>query len=226
MGKHRHENSRGPYAFIRRYGARRKRFDIGFDVVPSAHEVLLADPNGNPPNRLIQLKTRKSHRKKYVISYHLVCRRLSPSIAQRLRNSYPKEKAKWYMQANLLAVQEIYIGHRDDEYRVVRTQLIETSSLAIPLDERIHHTYEFLTRLRRMITMSSNHDEDAIYKVTLLKDGTFSVERLDPAAAEKVKSRLGNPGNPIDRIGIVPRRVVEVLRSHDASGGIQSMAQQ
>ncbi|EEB89975.1 hypothetical protein MPER_11877 [Moniliophthora perniciosa FA553] len=124
---------------------------------------------------------------------------------------------RWHMQSYLLGVPEIFVGYHTWNLQISHTNTIRTAEIKThKFDGHIARGYRALSSLRSYIsreqTRSSSID-DTIWRVTIDSGRLANVQKLSPVDAETVKKRREDPLKaPIERIGIVPRSMIEALR--------------
>ncbi|KAK7453939.1 hypothetical protein VKT23_011451 [Stygiomarasmius scandens] len=137
---------------------------------------------------------------------------------------------RWHMQSHLLAVPEIFIGYRDDSSKIVRTRLVRTQDIKpASFEERIEKGYRVLKELKERLSTSTDtsnlesgtslNANDNIWKVAIGKWTLGPVTRLGDAEAQKVKRRREDPSRPIERVGIVPKALVEAIQANREGSG-------
>ncbi|KAF5353681.1 hypothetical protein D9758_008608 [Tetrapyrgos nigripes] len=173
---------------------------------------------------------------------------------------------RWHMQSHLLAVPQIFVGYRNDNLDIVKTQSIHTANIRPRnFEENIAKGYRVLSVLRGHLSRSaelerctrlqsstsasseshtnldspdlgldklclkdpaidttwdtntgtgaSDDASDCIWKVTIRKWTIDSVHLLSMADAQRVKERRENPSKPVERLGIVPKVLIDAMHT-------------
>ncbi|KAH7918907.1 hypothetical protein BV22DRAFT_1041406 [Leucogyrophana mollusca] len=122
----------------------------------------------------------------------------------------------WYMQSYLLGVPTVFIGYRDHADVVRETEEVHLADLSIreSQESRIAcEGYNALVSLKTTFaSLSEGESDDAIWKVTIQGGALGEVKRLNENQARGVKARRADLKHLVDRLGIVPRRIIEVLK--------------
>ncbi|KAH7923115.1 hypothetical protein BV22DRAFT_1036718 [Leucogyrophana mollusca] len=132
------------------------------------------------------------------------------------RNNLPWRK--WYMQSYLLGIPTVFIGYRDHADVVRETEEVHLADMPIRENQEsriAREGYGALVSLKKTFASLSEGEvgsDDAIWKVTIQGGALRGVKRLNENQAQKVKMRRADPEHPVDRLGIVPRRIIEVLK--------------
>ncbi|ESK86829.1 dhp1-interacting protein [Moniliophthora roreri MCA 2997] len=122
---------------------------------------------------------------------------------------------RWHMQSYLLGVPEIFVGYHTWNLQISHTDTIRTAEIKThKFDGHIARGYRALSSLRSYISREqSNSTDDTIWRVTVDNGRLANVQKLSPSEAETVKKRREDSSRtPIERIGIVPKSMIDALR--------------